>query len=228
MRHIYLISLMLLIIPMANSADFCNNFEGYEWQIKRMLHYDTASTAISDTTIHQNIRQAVIKVSPMIKALKLSYSDLTEYRVGTYTLDTAITGIIDVYWSKNDSIKTLTYLPKSLWHTTVSTLDRDLSDKKDYAKRPFHYDFTDNILFLYPIPILSGDTIKITATRKLPSIVAVDSLSIIPQKYRVAILEYATYLTARSIQLPTAGTFKNDFDESVMFLRGGSVVQPTQ
>jgi hypothetical protein len=81
---------------------------------------------------------------------------------------------------------------------------------------------------LYPISSKSGDTIKVTVTRKINSIAALDSLILIPQKYRIPILSYASYLTARTLHSPLTASFLRDYKEEVAILetRGSNVSTP--
>lgn len=213
-----IIVFLILLCGNVLSADFCETFEEYRRQIKRKMHLDTASTAISDTTLNHFIREAVIKVMPLIQAIKSTDSFLTVHRQGVYSLDTTVVGVLNVEWSKNDSLKTLIYSPKEVWHEKEL---KTLSGFKGYDSRPSLYDYIDNTIYLYPIPFRNGDSMRVSVYRKLNSISASDSLSLIPQKYRVAVLEYATYITASSLQSPLTTTFQSDFQMSVSILKAG-------
>lgn len=88
-----------------------------------------------------------------------------------------------------------------------------------YDRRPDYYDYTDSLLFLYPVPIIAGDTIRILAWTKVPA-PSSDSLVSIPIEYRDAVLKYATYMTAKSRQHPlTELVYKRDYDEAIAILR---------
>ena len=216
MKKILFTLCLLLICGNILSSDFCETFEDYEWRIKGKLNLDTASTAISDTIMHQHIREAVIKVLPMIRGIKSIDTILTTANAGAYSLDSTVVGVLNVEWFKEDSLKTMLYSPKSGWYQYVV---KGLSGKKGYEKRPSYYDYIDNLLFMFPIPISGGDSIEVSVYRKVNSISALDSLVLIPQKYRVAILEYATFLAASSIQSPLMAIFEKSFKESVATLR---------
>ena len=213
--------LLLFISGNIMSADFVDDFGGYRSQIKRNLGHDTTSVSPSDSAYNQFIRQAVIKVMPIIQGKKKSFSFITNYRDDSYDLDSTVNGIISVYWSKNDSIKTLLKAPKDQWYTLKKDDENIVSQKSGYQNRPSYYDYIDDIIYLYPSPPRNGDTIKYEAYTKVTNIDnATDSLQAVPQKYRVAILEYATYLVAQSLQHPSANLYRQDFSESVQSLLG--------
>ena len=213
-----IIIFLILLCGNVLSADFCENFEEYRRQIKRNLHLDTASTAISDTTLNQFIRQGVIKVMPLIQAIKSTDLFVTVHRQGVYTLDSTVVGVLNVEWSKNDSLKSLLYSPKEIWHEKEL---KTLAGERSYDGRPSFYDYIDNTIYLYPVPFRNGDSIRVSVYRKINSISALDSLILIPQKYRVAVLEYATWISARTVQHPLMETFERDFNMSVSILKSG-------
>ncbi len=216
---------MLLAIPVW-SADYADNFKQYRFQMKRKLGIDTSSVEPSDTTLNQFVREAIIKVSPIIQSNKASFNFNTTFRSNSYSLDTAVTGILSVYWSKNDSIKTLIKAPMETWYTLLSAEESMLSGKSAWQNRPSYYDYRDGYIVLFPTPIRNGDTIRYDAFTKIKDISGptVD-LTTIPQKYRVAIVEYATYLLAQNLQHSAGTLIKQDFDESVSLLlnRGANV-----
>lgn len=200
-------------------ADQLDKFRDYRYAIKQALGLDTASTMYSDTTIHQNIRLAVLNVTPITQYRQKEFTFLTTYKQNRYALDTLIAGIIALEWKKLDSVKSLVFAPKASWYQLPIKQTKD--EQEAYIRRPSYYDYTDSLLFLYPVPILVGDTMRILAWTK-PVATAADSLSltVIPIEYRDAVLKYATYMTAKSRQHPlTELIYKRDYDEAVAILK---------
>lgn len=220
MKKIILL-LLLFICPNTYSADFVDSFQEYRHQIKRKLGHDTSSTSPADTTYNQMIREAVIKIMPIVQGRKESFSFVTTYRSDSYALDTTVSGVMSVYWSKNDSIKTLIKAPKESWYSLKRDDESILANKEGYQSRPSYYDYVDGTLFLFPTPPRNGDTIRYDAYTKINSITALDSLSLIPQRYRIVILEYASYLMAQNLQHSLMNVFREDYNQSIQFLLGG-------
>jgi len=220
--------IFLLVLGLATtswSLDYGDSFLQYRNQIKRKLGHDTASVEPNDSIYNYMIREAVIKVMPIIRAGKKSFSFVTTYRSNSYALDTTVNGVFSLYWSKNDSIKTLIKAPMEEWYKLMKSDETILSGKKGYQSRPTYWDYRDSTVILFPTPTRSGDTIRYDAYIKVIGIGEDDNLSSIPQKYRVVIVEYATYLMAQILQHPNVTTYKKDFSESVAILtnRGANV-----
>lgn len=211
--------ILLLLTSTSQSADILETFKNYRHNIRRCFDVDTSDVGfVSDSTLNEFIRISVITISPTIKATKKIFVDTTVFRRKTYSLDSTIVGIDNVFWEKGDSIKSLTYTPVDQWQAALGDLIKFLAEGEELERRPFLYDYTDDELLLYPTPIIGGDTIKIMAWRKIPSIAAVDSLAIIPQNYRSAILHYACYMVARAKQHSLKNDFKDDYREAMSFI----------
>lgn len=201
----------------AYSADYADSFSEYRIQIKNNLNVKiTNTTWISDSTLNDFIRASIIKVSPIVRSNKTQFKFTTRNLIGSYSLDTTVVGVIDVAWSSNNYLKVMMYAPKSIWYTfeNKSTID----GKDVYAKRPSYYDYIDGTLFLYPVPTTTGDTVVIDAYTKITSLSASDNLDDIPQVYRTAIVDYATYLAARSKQHPDRAMYYQNYLESVQLI----------
>lgn len=228
-RIVLIVSTVVLFLSTAQSADLLDKYRDYRYAIKQALGIDTASTMYADTTLNQFIRLSQLHVSPLIRFRQKEFSVITTYKQNRYTLDTMITGIEVVEWKKIDSVKSLIYAPKNSWYQLPVKQSKD--EPEAYARRPSYYDYTDSLIFLYPVPIEVGDTIRILAWVKLPN-VASDSLALIaiPIEYRDAVLKYATYKTAQSRQHPlTEVVYKRDADEAIGILTRvyGRQIAPT-
>lgn len=213
MKKLIIVFLILLSSGVVYSADYAESFADYRSQIKSNLNINTSNTSyVTDTVMNQMIRQAVIMVNASLRPIKNRISITTTHRVGVYSLDTTVLGVIDVSWHKNDSVKTFLFKPKTYWYQgeVQSTFG-----KKGYEARPSYYDFIDDEVYLYPAPFVTGDTITITAWQKVQDLAKYDNLSTIPQQYRVPIVLYATYLIALSKQHPSTATYLQNYVNSI-------------
>jgi len=196
------------------SADYADSFSEYRIQVKNALGVATTnSTWVSDTTLNDMIRQAVVAVGPIVRPKKETFSFVTTYQQGAYSLDTTVLGLITVYFEENDKIRTFLYTPKEKWY---QLFPNDTS--KDYSIGPSYYDYIDDKLFLYPTPPVNGDTIKYEAYTKINSISALDSLSLVPQQYRTAVLDYVCYRVATLKQHPLTEVYYRNYQESISII----------
>ena len=208
--------LTLLLATSVLSADYADSFSEYRIQVKNALGVEiTNSTWVSDTTMNDMIRQAVIAVGPIVRPKKEQFSFITTYMSGTYDLDSTVLGISDIYWRKNDSLKTFTYMPKQSWYQSEV---RVLTGKTGFEMQPTYYDFEDDKLFLFPIPINNGDTIVYDAFTKVIDVSASTDLSTIPQQYRTAILDYVCYRVAVLKQHPLTDIYYRNYQESISII----------
>lgn len=223
------ILLLLFLASSVCAADWCATFSGYRDAVRDKHNIlRTNTTWVTDTVLNQLIREAVIDVVNDVRAIKKVYNDTTEYRQFTYSIDSGILGIISVRWvsPNRDSIKSLLYVPQDRWNELVTT---STSGEDGYLATPSYYDYIDGSLFIYPPPETHGDTLQIVAWRKVPSIAASDSLVIIPQKFRVAIVNYVAYQIAKAKSHPFMTNFYADFISAMTKARadGGIVSRET-
>jgi hypothetical protein len=172
---------------------------------------------MTDSVLNQLIREAVVTVNPIIHGYKTTKTFLTSFESSTYPLDSLI-GIMSVQWRHGDSIRSIVYMPREKWVELQN--QNTWGADNPYLERPSVYDYTDDQITLFPVPT-SSDTIQIVGFQKIPNITIISQVSQIPQKYRVAILKYATWLVARAKQHPQALTFLNEYHESIAFLMAG-------
>lgn len=207
----------LFALPVASADLFLSNFLKYRHTIRTSLGLDTSSAAFSDTTLNDFVRQATYHITPTTQFRQRQFSFATTYKQNTYVLDTAIMQIIAVEWFNVDSIKSIIYAPKTSWYQLP--VKQSKNETKRYARLPSYYDFTDSLIFLYPVPIIVGDSIRILASTKLPDFNSKDTLTMVPIEYRDAILKYATYLAARSRSHPLTQLFYQEYQETIVNIR---------
>jgi hypothetical protein len=199
-------------------ADFLLNFSDYRNHIKYKVGVGASNTTWeTDTVLNELIREAIVTVNPIMRGYKTTLRKVSQFDSADYSLDSLI-GISSVMWKKNDTARSIPYLAREKWATITPQNTYGANDP--YLERPTVYDYTDNLISFFPVPT-SEDTILINGWQKIPNITIISQVSQIPQKYRVAILKYATWLVARAKQHPQAVTFLNEYHESIAFLMAG-------
>jgi hypothetical protein len=198
-----------------SNADFLLTTANYRNQIKRKMNIAISNTTWeTDTVLNELLREAIITVNPIIRGYKTTLTKVTRVDSSDYSLDSLI-GIMSVVWKRSDTVRSIPYLPREKWATITPQNTYGYGDA--YLERPIVYDYTDNLISLFPVPSTS-DTIKIVGFQKIPNITVITQVSEIPQRYRVAVLKYATWLVARAHQHPYAQSYLDEYHESLNFL----------
>jgi len=198
------------------AADVLGTFSDYTYLLRQSFNVDTSDQAyLSDTIAHQFVRLSVVTLGPMLRGDKAVFHDTTVYHKDHYGLDTTIWGISSVQWVHADTVKTLKWIPQSRFGETYQQMAAPAQTAVE--RRPYFYDHIDDTLFVFPAPIRNGDTLRIVAWKKVPSIAASDNLSGIPQKYRSPIFHFAAYLIARAKQHPLTALYRQDYQEAMTF-----------
>lgn len=229
-----LLLILLLLAPSAMGADYLATFKQYRFAVRQAFNVDTTVTSgvvFRDTTLNDIIRKNVIHYVNATKCYPHTQVISTAYKDGDYNLDSLLLGISAVYWSEDDSLKSLVYTPKSTWYS----LDVTPTDKnRKYAHRSSYYDYDDDEIELYPVPTKHGtaDSILVEGWRRVSNIAAHDSLYTIDQRYRPLILTAVCYDVARAQSSPVAqlwlmelNAMRNEFNLPPI---GGQVAQGNQ
>lgn len=216
-RLLFVFVVLFLYVPI-RGAGVLEVFQNYRHAIKQSLGLDTASSAIADTTLNEYVRRAVLQITPLLQPRLVEDSIVTTANENIYSLDTLTVGISSVQWRNVDSIKSLIYAPREVWYQ-LKVNPNTSNEGNPYDQRPSYYDYADSQIFLYPIPTIADDAFYIMSWFKLSNAHEKDSLFQIPVQYRMAVLGYATYLTARSRQHPLTELFLRDYQETVAILK---------
>lgn len=227
MKRILLCAVLLLVAVGANGSELYDSFGDMRSQIRRTLNYDTTSTTlVSNELLNSKIREGIVLLAPAVKYNRVVWKLTTQYRQSEYAIDSGLVDILRVWWSKNDSVKSLLYLPRERWlPMDTDQIHARTSGYEGYQKRPSYYDFNDDYLYLFPVPTLktsASDTIKVEGYRITDDLDTVTVLSTIDEKYRTAILAYAVYEVAKSLQRGDVEVFYRDFQTAL------GLVQPVK
>ena len=211
-----LLTIVLTLLPFTiSAADLFETFSSCREFIRNELGYAGSSSGpLNDSTINQYLRVATVVNNPLIEGRTITLTSTTVVGKNSYVLDSSVK-VIAVEIKRQDTIKSLFYVPRELWYEQTHKVTRG---GMGFNSFPSYYDYTDSLLFIHPPPITGGDTITILAVERFPNIDTASSLARIPRKYRVVIVKYATYLIARAIQHPFVAAFKQDYEEAVMRL----------
>lgn len=210
--------LILLLLPMVwfadgHAAEQFATFKAVRYSVRQSLGFDTSSiNALTDSALNVIIREGIVVVNNAAHCDKVEWVFTTAYLDNTYDIDSNIIGIISVRWQKSDSVKSLLYVPQNQWYTQEH---KTTSGQKDgYLRRPSSYDYTDDVLFLYPTPTIKGsdyDTIFVVGWRAIPSLDTVSTLSAIPEKYRPIVVKYTSWQAALRARRELAASFQEQF-----------------
>jgi hypothetical protein len=196
MRY-WCVFIILLICGSVAADDFMYTKAGYTAQMRRKLGYAQSNIgALPDADAEAFIEEGVAFAMPLVRASKQIRMVVTSYQVNDYALDSTTLGVISVWWKSGSYFKALQHLPISEWDKVEHKTTSGQSDT--LLKRPSYYDFSDSVLSLYPVPSVSGDTIRILSWNDIGNVVALDTLKAIPQQYRIVVLNYATWAAALS------------------------------
>lgn len=226
MKH-WLLTLVIVLVclPAAHSADILEDFTGYSRMLRSLFNQSpTDADFISDTVAHDIIRLSVITLAPALQADKAVFWVTTTNAVGEYALDTSVIGILGVEFQSADTVWPIIYMPRNRWWTESANRSRLLSEGERRLDRiPYFFDYTDDTLLLFPDPIYTGDSIRITAYRKILSLAAADNLDAIEQEYRGPIVHYAAWMWARARQHPLVEQYRQGFNDAVQLTLGGKL-----
>lgn len=203
------ITILFLVVAASGvmAGQYLATFAQVRSEVKNSLNI-TGTTYVTDSTLNGFIREGIVTVNPILRGVKATSAFVTSVRQNTYNLDSLTIGIMSVEWAKGDSVKTLTYMPRHLWY---ERLTKTVFQEIEYAARPSYYDYTDNQIFLYPTPIISGDTIKVLGFKRITGIDTLTTLSAMPEAYRAAVYKYVLWRVAASKQHPMTQVYYGEY-----------------
>ena len=213
MRRLLIAAIVLVLCGSVLADDFLDSREDYRIQIRRKLGFTTSSSgAATDGNLDAFVSEGVAYTMPLIRSSKQEQTFVTSYETASYALDTTTIGVEAVWIKHRDTIKVLVPLPIAEWGEKTHEYTR--GQKLSRLKRPSYYDWTDSLLYLFPVPT-RGDTVHVMGWHDLGDITTDTLLTSIPQQYRVVVLNYATWKCALANMDSRAPTFKALLDESV-------------
>lgn len=225
--------LVLLLTSSALGNSYLDSRTDYYVAARLKLGLTTASSgSLTDTAASGFFSEAVTAILPLNRGVKRLTTFTTTYHEDTYELDSTLTGILAVRWTKNDSTKSLRYLPIELW----GEQEHDkTTGKPKKLHRPSFYDFTDSLIILYPAPSKFGtaDTIEIMGFHRVADIDTQSTPTVIPEHYRISILYHMVYNAALAGQDPRIQFFREQLVFQLQRIGlsltpGGAVVSSNQ
>lgn len=216
----YIYTLVFLLLAVSPRAEILDSLRHYSVEMRYSLGYTSSSSnSLTDTVAHTLVREAVNRMTALLRPIKRVETFTTSYRQSSYGLPDSALGVISVYWRKGDSIKTLQYLPIEEWSRTVATKTDE--NKDGQGSRPSYYDYIEDSVFVYPAPTNWGglvDTFRVVTWGRINNLSSASDLSEIPVQYRPAVLDYATMKAAARRQHPFTEMFINLYRETMQSL----------
>lgn len=215
MKRLLLVLLLLVVGSSAQAFDYLDSLRNYEVQVKVYLNVDTTNTTyITTGALDHLIHEAIVTNMVFMRGDKTTdATNVTSYRQNTYALDSLMSGVTGISWVKNDTVKSLLFVPQSRWYEMEHR--QTVGQKDAFLKRPSYYDYDDDNVYLFPVPSVVGDTIEIAGFQRVPDISTATDLGAIPQKYRTVIARCAAWLVAKAKQHPLAETYKQSYIEAL-------------
>ncbi len=214
-----LLSLFLILCCSTQAAGLFDDFTSVNAQVRAKLGLAATDTVtISDTVIHQFAREALLTNNVNFQGTVKRDTLYPSYFQNTYELDSLTAEVISVFWQKQDSFKSLIYLPKNQWYEQKVEL---LKGKTGYELRPSFYDveIIDSatvLLVLFPTPVIPVDsTFIVSYVSFTPDIGTTTSLSALRRGLKVAVCNYTAYLCALHLSSPKAEMLYRDFIFSI-------------
>lgn len=207
-----ILMLILMLALTAGATDLFSTYASVRQYIRTELGYSSSSTGpLSDSLLNVYIRIASVTTNPVIQAREVEKSILCADGQNHYTLD-SLESIISVEWAMNDSVKSLLFVPRELWHEQSHKFCKAEKDNS-WLAYPSYFDYSDSLLFVHPPPDRGSDTIKILGVERTPDIDTASTLTRFPRKYRVAIAMRATADVAQAITSPKTAVLEGKFEK---------------
>lgn len=222
----------LLLIPALCVGGSLDSTRNVRVAARRALGIDTTGGGLSDANANYFIQEALVMHNPLLHDNEVEWVFTTGFNEYQYSLDSNIIGISSVRFEKGDTVKALVPIPMSLWTTMPHQTTKGRGQNKEESWRlqyPSYYDWTDNYLFLYPVPTHKGslyDTIRVIGYRNIASVDTIVDLSYLPEKYRIAIKKYVVWQAALANSDPRTAAFEKVYGEQVTILRGEKIRGP--
>jgi hypothetical protein len=212
-RKLILFLILLCAIPV-QAASYLDSRTDYYSALRTKFGVITSTSGYAGTTTCSLLfNEAVVAILPINQGIKRITKIVTSYKQDTYALDTTLIGIDYVRWTKADSVKSIEYLPASMW----SRQAHKTTDGQDgYLKRPSFYDRTDSLIVLFPPPTnTTPDTIEIWGWHRHATADTDTLPTEIPERYRLSVLYHMCWNLAKARQDPRVALFSDELQWSL-------------
>lgn len=210
-----LLTLLLVLCCSTQAAGLFEDFIAVNAQVRAKLGLASTDTlTISDTVIDQFTREALLTINVNFQGTVNRDTLYPTIYQNTYELDSLTAEVISVFWQKQDSLKSLIYLPKGQWYEQKVRL---IKGKAGFELRPSFYDveIIDSAtvyLILFPTPVIPLDTLFIVNYVSFtPDIGTATSLSALRRGLQIAVVNYTAYLCAVHLSSPKSEMLYRDF-----------------
>jgi len=209
MRRITILLLMFGVLAVNSHAEILTRFIDVTWQARNDLNVDTANTTyLPAYEANSRIQAAMSIVNKLVGDNRTNTAIPITVNTYKYALPTDYMAVTSVQWIRADTVKTLLNVPRAAWYEQEH---QETKGKTGLLARPSHYDFYDDTIYVHPLPSQT-DTLYVTTTHEFPSLESYSTLAGVDEDYRVAILKYVIYETAKARQHPLVALYKQDYE----------------
>jgi len=218
MKRLLLVLLLCVVSPVS-AGDYLGTYANMCAQVRVNLGMDSASGGpVSNDEFGIFTRQGLMEVASIARAIRGIRIDTTVRGQYAYALDTSVMGVTGSEWVSGDTVKPFILVDDESFQ--AHALDKSLVDKQGVARRPWWYRVTDDSLYLYPVPCVSGDTIKMYTWEKPINIDTLSTFAQIDIKYRQGVFHYVLWRVALAKTHPAATIFQNEYAAYIKSLVG--------
>ena len=171
-------------------------------QVRINLNLSHINETATDSIIMGYIYDGAIVSSAIAQSITLIDTLTTSAYNHILAYDTLLESIDDVVFFSRDSIKQVKWKDRDDWDD-IDANNEYLNNTANFSDRlPTHYDWDNGYLFLYPVPVNTGDSLLIVGHAR-PDNIILDSLFVrdIRVAHRPAIVYYATSMLALRLGL---------------------------
>jgi hypothetical protein len=225
MRKLILV-LLLLLVPSLVIGGSLDSTRNVRVAARRALGVDTTGGGLTDANANYFIQEALVMHDPVLRGNVVEWVFTTTYNEYQYSIDSNIIGIISAQIEKGDVVKPLLPIPIAGWDQMKH---KSTKSKKDLERYPSYYDWTDDYLFLFPVPTRENsdyDTVRVIGYRNVAEVDTIVDLSHLPERYKLAIRKYVTWQAALANSDPRTAGFEKVYDQQVAILRGEKIRGP--
>jgi len=210
--------LILVCVGSVSAGDYLGTYANLCAQVRVNMGLDSASSGpVSSAEFGIFTRQGIMEQANIAHAIKGVRSVTTTRGIYAYALDSMVLGLSGIEWVKGDSVKPLVQIDAQSYRDKKIN---GLIGKEGYDGRPSWYRYSDDSLYLYPVPWKTGDTIKMHTWEKPINIDTLSTFAQLDVKYRQGVFHYVLWRVALAKTHPAAQIFQQEYAAYLQSLWG--------
>ncbi len=210
---------LLLMVSSVSAADYLGTYANLYAQVRVNMGLDSASSGpMSNAEMGILTRQGLMEAANIAHAIRKIRVATTTRGTYAYALDTSVIGVSGAEWVKGDTVKPLVLIGDQSFK--AESYRGGLVGQHGMLGRPSWYRVTDDSLYLYPVPWITGDTIKMYTWEKPRNIDTLSTFAQLEPQYRQVVFHYVLWRVALAKTHPAATIFQNEYVNYVKSLLG--------